>query len=244
MKIEYTYKIINVDKGNKSMEIVYESEKYGVLCVGARLPYENESIEDVVRMYNPTQYWLEQETETLEVDENTFGIQQIDLSNSNDEQQLESEVDVSKISLSKYQAFYVLAANGLLDKADSAVKERGSLSLINGWNNHSNLIDKGWSIRTCKETLELQKLLNLSSEKMNQLFILGSTIDYNNPKKALDGNQSKLFDYEVKIWELKEKLKNTDYKTLPDYDGDANIYVNNRQLWREEIRNLRKKIQT
>lgn len=78
MKIEYTYKIVSVDKEAKSMEIVYESPKYGVLHVGARLPWKEETLEDIVLMYNPTRYWLEQETETLEVPENASGMQSVE----------------------------------------------------------------------------------------------------------------------------------------------------------------------
>jgi hypothetical protein len=41
-----------------------------------------------------------------------------------------------------------------------------------------------------------------------------------------------------RIAELKALLNNSDYKVLPDYDKpDGNIVVQ-RQLWREEIREL------
>lgn len=79
MNIEYTYRITNVDKQAKSMEIMYESSKYGVLHVGARMPWEDETLEDVVRMYNPVNYWLEKEKEVLDVEVGAYGVQSISL---------------------------------------------------------------------------------------------------------------------------------------------------------------------
>ncbi len=61
MSITYTYTIINVDAAARCMEIVYESEGRARQHIGARLPYEGESLESVVQMYAPVAYWLEQE---------------------------------------------------------------------------------------------------------------------------------------------------------------------------------------
>jgi hypothetical protein len=61
------------------MEIVYDSPIYGVLHVGARLPWKGETLENIVLMYNPTRYWLEQTMETASVEVNSQGTQQIDV---------------------------------------------------------------------------------------------------------------------------------------------------------------------
>jgi len=71
--VEYTYKIINVDPAAKSMEIVYESPEYGVLHVGARLPWKGETVEQVVQTHNPSVYWLEQNRKVQVVEENISG---------------------------------------------------------------------------------------------------------------------------------------------------------------------------
>jgi hypothetical protein len=55
--ITYTYEIIAVDEAARSMEIVYTSEKYGVMHVGARLPFEGEVVEQVVAMFAPAREW-------------------------------------------------------------------------------------------------------------------------------------------------------------------------------------------
>lgn len=96
MIVKYSYEIINVDKEAKTMEIVYSSEKYGKLHVGARLPFTNETVEDIVLMYNPSAYWIEQETETLNVEAGTKGFQEIDLNPSENKSASDMIEDVQK----------------------------------------------------------------------------------------------------------------------------------------------------
>lgn len=61
MNIQYNYKIISVNEAARCMEIIYSSEGRKTMHIGARLPYDGEVLEDVIRMYAPTQYWAEQE---------------------------------------------------------------------------------------------------------------------------------------------------------------------------------------
>jgi hypothetical protein len=61
MSIAYTYEIVSVDPAARCMEIVYSSEGRQTMHIGARLPFEGESLESVVEMYSPVAYWLEQE---------------------------------------------------------------------------------------------------------------------------------------------------------------------------------------
>jgi len=243
MKIEYTYKIINVDKTNKCMEILYESPKYGVLHVGARMPWKGESIEDIVHMYNPSRYWIENDMDTEEVEENTTGLQYAELEIPQTDETDESiELDVSKIVVSKYEVLYALAAMGLLDKADKVIKNSGSLKLINLWGSHSNLPNGSWIERSAEEPTELQGLLGVSAETMDQVFVLASEINLVAPTEPLTDEQIGTFNTEIKIWELKEKLKLTDYTALSDYDGSGTDYTQERQAWREEIRQLQSTI--
>jgi hypothetical protein len=64
MSINYTYKIINVDEAARVMEIVYEAEGHPTQHIGARLPYEGETLDAIIRMYSPLVYW---ETQKLSV---------------------------------------------------------------------------------------------------------------------------------------------------------------------------------
>jgi hypothetical protein len=61
MKIEYTYEVASVDEASRCMEVIYISEGCQTMRIGARLPFEGESLENVVQMYAPINYWLEQE---------------------------------------------------------------------------------------------------------------------------------------------------------------------------------------
>ncbi len=41
------------------MEIMYSADGHETLHIGARLPYEGEELEQIVRMYAPVAYWQE-----------------------------------------------------------------------------------------------------------------------------------------------------------------------------------------
>lgn len=56
----YTYEITEVNPAAKAMTIVYTSEQYGTITVGARMPWEGENLDDIARMYSPIRYWIEQ----------------------------------------------------------------------------------------------------------------------------------------------------------------------------------------
>ena len=57
MNITYTYEIISVDQQARCMEVVYTAEGYQTMDIGARLPYEGETLEAIVQMYAPVRYW-------------------------------------------------------------------------------------------------------------------------------------------------------------------------------------------
>jgi hypothetical protein len=56
-RITYTYEIVLVDEAARCMEVIYTSEKYGTRRVGARLPFEGEPLERVIRMFSPVNEW-------------------------------------------------------------------------------------------------------------------------------------------------------------------------------------------
>ncbi len=59
MNIEYTYEIVSVDEAARCMEVVYSSEGHQTMHIGARLPFEGESLEDVIKAFAPVSLWLE-----------------------------------------------------------------------------------------------------------------------------------------------------------------------------------------
>jgi hypothetical protein len=55
--MRYTYEITNVDEQARVMEVVYTHETHGSMLIGARLPYEGESLEAVIQAYSPVAHW-------------------------------------------------------------------------------------------------------------------------------------------------------------------------------------------
>jgi hypothetical protein len=77
MNITYTYEIISVDQQARCMEVIYAAEGYQTLHIGARLPYEGETLEAIVQMYAPVRYWEEQNTTVVTVNPGQTGSVQI-----------------------------------------------------------------------------------------------------------------------------------------------------------------------
>jgi len=59
MSIKYTYEIVNVDAVARCMEVVYAADGHETMHIGARLPFEDEQLEDVIRAFSPVPLWEE-----------------------------------------------------------------------------------------------------------------------------------------------------------------------------------------
>lgn len=59
MSITYTYEIVKVDEAARCMEVVYSAEGYQTMHIGARLPFEGEALEDVIKAFSPVSLWSE-----------------------------------------------------------------------------------------------------------------------------------------------------------------------------------------
>ena len=59
--IDYTYNIILVDQAARCMEVVYSSPGRQTMHIGARLPYEDETLDAVLQMYAPITFWVQAE---------------------------------------------------------------------------------------------------------------------------------------------------------------------------------------
>jgi hypothetical protein len=60
MSIKYTYEIVAVDSAARCMEVVYSADGHQTMHIGARLPFEGEALEDVIRAFAPVPLWEEQ----------------------------------------------------------------------------------------------------------------------------------------------------------------------------------------
>ena len=54
----YTYQITSVNAEAKCMEVVYSAEGYESFTVGVRLPYDDETLENVISSYAPVPHWI------------------------------------------------------------------------------------------------------------------------------------------------------------------------------------------
>lgn len=76
-EITYNYEIVRVDPVNKAMDIQYTSSQYGSILVGARMPWEGETVEDIVRSFEPVRYWIEQTLNVAPVSAGAGGTVQV-----------------------------------------------------------------------------------------------------------------------------------------------------------------------
>lgn len=74
--INYSYEVVSVDTENRVMEIIYSSDEYGNHRVGARMPFEDESIDDIIEMYSPVAEWLEKSRPVTPVNKGRKGNKQ------------------------------------------------------------------------------------------------------------------------------------------------------------------------
>ncbi len=58
--MNYTYEITRVDADSKSMDIQYTSPEHGTVLVGARMPWDGETLKDIVKTFSPVRYWAEE----------------------------------------------------------------------------------------------------------------------------------------------------------------------------------------
>ncbi len=66
MSIQYTYTIESVDTAARCMVVVYEADGHATQHIGTHIPFEGESLEDVIAMYAPVPYW-EAQMRALEI---------------------------------------------------------------------------------------------------------------------------------------------------------------------------------
>lgn len=74
MSISYAYKVIKVDEAARCMEVVYSAEGYKTMHIGARLPYEGETLEAVIAAFAPVALWEETQKQVLVPAVGTSGV--------------------------------------------------------------------------------------------------------------------------------------------------------------------------
>lgn len=65
MSITYTYEIVKVDEAARCMEVVYTADGHQTMHIGARLPYEGETLEAVIATFSPVALWEETQKQVM-----------------------------------------------------------------------------------------------------------------------------------------------------------------------------------
>ena len=73
MSIAYNYEIISVDEAARCMEVIYSAEGHQTMHISARLPFEGESLEDVIKAFAPVPLWTELATPVVAPQVGTTG---------------------------------------------------------------------------------------------------------------------------------------------------------------------------
>ncbi len=90
MSITYSFKIVSADKPAKTMEVIYASEGRQTMHIGVRMPYEHESLNDVVAIFAPVAHWMEQDLVTKDVSVGSSGVITADVVRPNYQEQTDS----------------------------------------------------------------------------------------------------------------------------------------------------------
>lgn len=57
MSIEFTYEILAVNEEARCMEVKFMADGFPTMVIGTRLPFEGESLEQILRAFAPIPYW-------------------------------------------------------------------------------------------------------------------------------------------------------------------------------------------
>jgi hypothetical protein len=76
MTITYRYEVIKVDEAARCMEVVYASEGHQTMHIGARLPFQGETLESVIKAFAPVAYWRDQERAVVAPSVGVSGVMQ------------------------------------------------------------------------------------------------------------------------------------------------------------------------
>jgi hypothetical protein len=124
-KITYTYQIVAVNE--VTMDVEYTNPDYGTVLVGVRIPYDGESLEDVIAHYSPASWWAERIRPKLEVAVGVSGTGEVQII---PEPIVYTEAQLKQMwretaTISKLQAHYTLKVWGLYDQVLALVTAVG-----------------------------------------------------------------------------------------------------------------------
>lgn len=162
IQIPYTYEVVLVDEAARCMEIVYTSDGRQAMHIGARLPFQGESVEDVVKLYAPLAYWDEQERAVIQVQTGLTGSVAPTPASS---------IPTVPATVSRFQAKAALLQAGLLDSVEAMMVSESTPALARiAWREAQEFR------RTSPTVLAMAQALNLTDPQMDALFVSAAAI--------------------------------------------------------------------
>lgn len=124
--IPYTYEIVAV--GPMSMEVVYTNPTYGSMQVGCRLPFDGETVEQIIAQSAPAAWWRDQSRAKVVPTIGTTGAAEAVLETLPEELTAAELLDLwrNRAVISKLQAHQTLDDWGLFQQVESMVAEIGN----------------------------------------------------------------------------------------------------------------------
>jgi hypothetical protein len=127
-----SYQIVRVDPEAKAMDILYTSPEHGSLLVGARMPWEGETVEAIAEVFSPARYWLEKTLPVAQVSEGEAGELSATVVSDGSAPRLASKLDLVRAMRITEHADGLLwdAFKAQITLADEASQEDWQLSAV------------------------------------------------------------------------------------------------------------------
>lgn len=152
--MKFSYEVLLVNPDNRVMEVRYTADGYPPVNVSMRLPYIDESLESVVQMFSPVNYWKSLVAEVQHVFPGTTG--QIE--------ELEP-MDVVPSEISRFQARQILRQYGLFESVELLMNDPDLDPLIKeAWE------QAGSFFRHSPLIMSMAESLSLTSDQLDQMF--------------------------------------------------------------------------
>jgi hypothetical protein len=178
-KISYTYEIISV--GERSMEVRYENEEFGVMHVGVRLPYEGEDLATVRDQFSPALYWAEQRKPVQSIQEGLIGTGETtlfnDISDISDFTIETIEDQRTQMVVSRLQAKAVMYQMGILETVEELINESGEIVKL-AWNEAIEFKRLSPLVESLKSDVVLPDGSSITDEMLDEMFIEAADINF------------------------------------------------------------------
>lgn len=167
--MKYNYQVISVDTPNRVMEVRYEAEGFPPMNVSCRLPFVDEDLISVIRMYSPVAYWKQLVAEVQDVNVGEVG----EVEEAESLEDISDSFEEVPAQISRLQARTILRQHGLLEAVETLLSDPTLDPTIQDAWNHASVF-----FRHSPIILSMATALELSDEQVDNMFIEASQVYY------------------------------------------------------------------